>query len=171
MITKNYNRSNESIILRDFIQEDSDKINEIAYAAWSQYEGVFSEWKSFVDFIRNVSKLADYLQFIVAVRNNELIGFVAYIGPHVKREKIFPDDWAVLRLLSVLPSMRGCGVGLSLTNECIKRAKKDGAKILGLHSSPVLQSALNLYLRIGFVFAKSIPKRRSVSYSVYVLHL
>ena len=110
MITKNYNRSNESIILRDFIQEDSDKINEIAYAAWSQYEGVFSEWKSFVDFIRNVSKLADYLQFIVAVRNNELIGFVAYIGPHVKREKF---SRTIGRFFVCYPYCPQCaGVGL-----------------------------------------------------------
>jgi hypothetical protein len=42
---------------------------------------------------------------------------------------------------------------------------------IGLHTTPVMRSALDLYLRMGFVLQKAIPDRFGVPYAVYTLTL
>ena len=56
-----------------------------------------------------------------------------------------------MRLLAVPPECRGRGVGRALMDECVRRAKASGASSLMLHSSDTMESALALYLRMGFV--------------------
>jgi ribosomal protein S18 acetylase RimI-like enzyme len=74
-------------------------------------------------------------------------------------------------MLSVLPTERGQGIGQLLTQACIDRARHDYASTLGLHTSPVMRSALDLYLRMGFVFQNDIPARFGAPYAVYALAL
>jgi len=55
-----------------------------------------------------------------------------------------------LRLLAVAHEARGRGVGRALVEECIRRARRDGAQSLGLHTSKSMTVAMDLYKRIGF---------------------
>ncbi|MGZ8378930.1 MAG: GNAT family N-acetyltransferase, partial [Gemmatirosa sp.] len=59
--------------------------------------------------------------------------------------------WPELRLLAVSPDARGLGVGATLLEECIRRARRNGATVLGLHSSQSMRTAVGMYLRRGFV--------------------
>lgn len=58
--------------------------------------------------------------------------------------------WAELRLLAVLPSVRGHGVGALLVQECIRRAQINGDRAIGLHTKDEKHSAVRLYERLGF---------------------
>ncbi len=74
-------------------------------------------------------------------------------------------------MLVVSPSQRGKGIGKKLTMECIKRARDIGVSIIGLHTSPIMEVALSMYLRMGFVKVKDIEPIFGVEYSVYKLQI
>ncbi len=56
-----------------------------------------------------------------------------------------------VRLLAVAPGIRGQGIGRALVEACIARARQSGASEIGLHTSDTMQSAKQLYERMGFV--------------------
>ena len=130
---------------------------------------MFQQFDRLAAFLADVASLTSVTELIVAERDRNVVGVVGYTAPHRPREKIFPPEWAVVRILSVLPSERGRGVGRLLTQACIDCARRDGVAILGLHTSPVMRSALDLYLRMGFVFHSSIADRMGAPYALYTL--
>lgn len=162
---------NENIVIRDFVDRDSEAVNGVAVAAWAQYSSQFVEWDRLAAFLGSLSGLASQADLMVAECAGTVVGVVGYMSPFRPREAIFPGDWAIVRMLSVAPNMRGRGIGRMLTEACIERARRDRAPILALHTSPVMKSALNLYLRIGFTLKEHIPHRFGVPYAVYVLHM
>jgi ribosomal protein S18 acetylase RimI-like enzyme len=163
--------TNDKVSIRDFVDADCEAVNRVASTAWSQYATDFKEWDGLAKFVANTAALAADAELIVAVRGGEVVGVVGYVGPGRPRESVFPPEWAIIRMLSVLPSERGLGIGRMLSEACIVRARRDGADMVGLHTSPVLRSALDLYLRMGFQFQRAIPDRRGVAYAVYALGL
>lgn len=62
---------------------------------------------------------------------------------------------------------RGKGIGRALTNECLARAKRDGANVIALHTSPIMTVALPMYQRMGFVKLRDAPPIFGVEYAVY----
>jgi ribosomal protein S18 acetylase RimI-like enzyme len=82
-----------------------------------------------------------------------MLGCVTYVAPNtspVTRQGL-PVEWAVIRLLAVDPNARGLGLGRRLTEECISRARTDGASVVGLHTVVEMAIAQGLYERLGFV--------------------
>jgi ribosomal protein S18 acetylase RimI-like enzyme len=70
-------------------------------------------------------------------------------------------------MLVVSPRLRGLGVGRALTDECIRRARRDQAPLIALHTSPIMSVALPMYLRLGFTFVKEVSDIFGVPYGVY----
>jgi ribosomal protein S18 acetylase RimI-like enzyme len=161
----------DEVTIREFTTTDRDPVNRVACAAWDQYASTFEDWDKVAESLANTASLSSDAELVVAERAGQVVGVVAYVGPLRAREEIFPSEWAIIRMLSVLPTERGRGIGRLLTDACIERARRDGVKSIGLHTSPVMRSALNLYLRMGFVFHKAIPDRLGVPYAVYTLTL
>ena len=159
------------VTIRSFTTSDQDAVNGVACAAWNQYASSFEGWDRLAAFLANTASLAADAELIVAERAGLVVGIVGYVGPLRPREAIFPPNWAIVRMLSVVPTERGRGIGRLLTNACIERARRDGVTIIGLHTSPAMRSALDLYLRMGFVLQKAIPDRYGVPYAVYALTL
>ena len=157
--------------IRQFHEEDRNKVNELALSAWCQYANVFSKWDTMARFIGNVASLAHDLELIVAESGSSIVGVVGYVAPFGKREEVFPPEWAIVRMLSVSPQHRGRGIGRALTQECIRRAKQDNAIAVGLHTSPAMDIALPMYTRMGFFFERTIPDRNGVPYALYQLSL
>lgn len=132
---------------------------------------IFEGWDRVAARLAETASLSSEAELEVAERAGHVVGVVGYVGPLRPREAIFPPDWALVRMLSVLPSERGRGIGRQLTAACIERARRDSVSTIGLHTSPVMRSALDLYLRMGFVLQKAIPDRFGVPYAVYALTL
>ena len=139
--------------------------------AWEEFRAVLDGWEHLAARLAGIASLAAELELIVALNDGVLVGLVGYAPPHAKREPMFPPEWGIVRLLSVAPAARGCGVGRRLTEECIARARRDGAPALGLHTSPRMQVAQPLYRRLGFVAERAIPDRFGVPYALYRLTL
>jgi ribosomal protein S18 acetylase RimI-like enzyme len=78
---------------------------------------------------------------------------VTYVAPGRSpiTKQGLPVEWAVIRLLAVAPGARGLGLGRSLTEECIARARRDGAYVVGPYTVIEMEVAQGLYERMGFV--------------------
>ena len=118
-----------------------------------------------------MSSLSEEAEIIVAQQDGFLCGAVAYYGPGKDQTDCFPEDWASARLLVVRPEYRGQGVARALMNELIGRANKDASRAIGLHTSQIMEVALSMYLRMGFVKIEDIRAIHGVPYSTYKLDL
>jgi len=110
-------------------------------------------------------------ELIVAADGARLGGAVGYVGPGVPKAGFFDPDWPVIRMLSVDPQARGAGLGRRLTEACLHHARRDGAPLIALHTSPIQQVARDMYLRMGFHELRQTPPIYGVPYSVYLLEL
>ena len=71
----------------------------------------------------------------------------------------------------VVDLRRAACLGRRLTEECVTRARRDGAAVIALHTSPAMEAALALYLKLGFELERRVPDRFGVPYGVYLMDL
>jgi ribosomal protein S18 acetylase RimI-like enzyme len=156
--------------LRSFQTADSDQVNRVALAAYNQYQAFYNDWEVMVGIVSNMSSLAKDAEIIVAFIEDKIVGAVAYVPPGIDKS-LFLREWSVIRMLAVDPEYRGQGIGKALAEECIRRAIRDGSDIIALHTSPIMNIALEMYLRLGFQFECEISPIQGVAYGIYVKHL
>jgi ribosomal protein S18 acetylase RimI-like enzyme len=89
-------------------------------------------------------------------------------GMDKPKPPFFDPGWPVIRMLVVAPPARGKGLGRRLTEACILRAHRDGAPLIALHTTPVMEVALAMYQRLGFLPLREAPPVYGVPYSVYI---
>jgi GNAT superfamily N-acetyltransferase len=56
-----------------------------------------------------------------------------------------------VRLLAVPPAERGKGIGRALMDECIRRTRLTGSPTITLHTTDMMQVAMQMYERMGFI--------------------
>ena len=142
------------ITIRDAREDERDAIRELTFLAYEQYAELMepSAWQGLKHAIANAVATTAPAQRIVAERDGVLIGSVllfpsaldAYQGPVVAVP--VPE----MSVLAVDPAARGLGIGRLLVEECIRRARRLGANVLGLHTSVSMRQAKALYERMGF---------------------
>ncbi len=116
--------------------------------------GVRSEYAGELAAVERRAREADVL---VAIEGEQVVGCVTYVPD-------FRSPWAELlepgeagiRMLAVLPSAQGRGIGRALVDACTDRAKTDGRAALLLHTTPWMHSAHRIYERAGF---ERVPER------------
>jgi ribosomal protein S18 acetylase RimI-like enzyme len=158
-----------SLVVREYEVDDHDGVNAVARAAFAQYSNDYEDWPSFIEGIGRMADLALDADVIVAEQGGAIVGAVAHVGRGRPRSAIFPDDWSVIRMLVVAPGGRGQGIGRALVAACLRRVRDVGAPAVGLHTSPIMASALRMYEAIGFVRDRDLPPIRGVAYGRYVL--
>ncbi|MBI1891130.1 MAG: GNAT family N-acetyltransferase [Burkholderiales bacterium] len=157
--------------IRDFQSDDTDVVNELAFTAFTQFENEYADWNAFSQNLRKMSLLASTGEIIVAIDDGRIVGAVAYVGPGKPKANFFDPAWPIIRMLVVAPDKRGKGIGRLLTDECIRRAKRDKANSIALHTSPIMKNALSMYLRMGFALLTEAPPIHGVQYGVYIKSL
>jgi ribosomal protein S18 acetylase RimI-like enzyme len=162
---------NASVVLRDFKAPDGAAVNAVALAAFEQYRDAYADWSAFSENIGRMSTLADTAELIVATTPVRLVGAVAYGGPGKPKAAFFDGAWPIVRMLVVHPEARGLGIGRALTDECISRARRDGASMIALHTTPIMAVALAMYERMGFEFTAAAPAIHGVPYRIYLKRL
>lgn len=160
-----------SYVLRDFRAEDAVSVNQIALKAFDEYRSAYSDWPSFSKNIGAMATLAQTGEIIVAATESTLVGAVVYVGLGRPKAAFFDPEWPVIRMLAVHPEHRGKGLGRALTEECIRRAERDGASCIALHSTPIMKVALPMYQRMGFEFCRDAPPIFGVPYGIYLKQL
>ena len=156
-------------VVRPFAAADKEWVNARARAASAQYEGAYADWPSFIEGIGRMADLAEDGDLFVAECDGIVVGAVVHIGPGRPRSAVFPEDWSVIRMLVVAPEARGQGVGRQLVAACLACAQAFGAPAIGLHTTPLMASALRMYSAIGFQRDRDLDPIRGVPYGRYVL--
>jgi ribosomal protein S18 acetylase RimI-like enzyme len=157
--------------LRDFSAADAEALDRVAMSAFEQFKGDYSDWPAMERSVARMSQLSRSGELIVAELNGRIVGGVAYIGPGKPKAAYFDSTWPIIRMLVVDPLSRGIGLGRALTEECIRRAQRDKAPIIALHTTPIMTVALPMYLRMGFRLQSEAPPIYGVRYAVYTMAL
>jgi ribosomal protein S18 acetylase RimI-like enzyme len=157
------------MLVRPYGPRDRDAVNAVARAAFAQYSQDYDDWPGFIDGIGRMAGLALDADVLVAEQDGVIAGAVAHVGPGRPRAAFFPPEWSVIRMLVVDPARRGQGAGRALVAGCLRLAQEAAAPAVGLHTSPVMASALRMYEAIGFVRDKDLAPIRGVPYGRYVL--
>src|ERR1051325_6549368 len=142
--------------LREPRADEIDDVRALLGAAYVQYEPdatnpAFRErWDPYFEEVCDVDgRTGDGSTLLVATDDDRVIGTATYYPPDATGDE-WPRGWAVVRLVGVHPEGRGKGIGRALAEECIRRARLDGAIAVGLYTSSIMTTAQALYERIGF---------------------
>ncbi len=157
--------------VRDYRPADAAPVNALALLAFEQFKDAYDDWPTFQARIATMSELAAGGEIIVAEHAGQIVGAVAYVGPGAPKAAFFQPEWPIMRMLVVAPSARGHGIGRALADECIGRARRDGAAVFALHTSELMHVALPMYQRMGFNRVASAPVIHGVNYGVYLKDL
>jgi ribosomal protein S18 acetylase RimI-like enzyme len=156
-----------TLVLRDYRASDAGAVNRVALAAFQQFRDAYDNWPAMAANVGNMAALALGGEIVVAEINGALAGAVAYIPPHRPKAPYFDLTWPIIRMLVVDPECRGKGLGRALTEECVRRARRDSASVIALHTSPIMAVALSMYLRMGFERLRDASPIYGVRYAVY----
>lgn len=156
-----------TVTLRDYTPQDAAALGNVALEAFEQFKDTYSDWPAMASGVARIGALAETGEIVVAEDDGRPVGGVAYVGPHKPKAGFFDPAWPIIRMLVVTPLARGKGLGRRLTEACIQRAERDGSPIIALHTTPLMDVALPMYLRMGFVKLSAAPDIHGVPYGVY----
>ncbi len=147
---------NSAIHIRDAHKNERHIIRDLVALSYAEFETVASPsvWKNAQTSIAMAFEEDSPAQYIVAVQDEAIVGSVLLYPsapPYPDADHLSNVDDPEIRLLAVLPEMRGQGIASALVDECIQRARHAGASGLRLHSADFMKVAVHLYRQKGFV--------------------
>jgi GNAT superfamily N-acetyltransferase len=144
--------------LRDARPEERDMLVDLTLAAYEQYSATMSAefWSGYRRSLIAAFDGESPAERIVAELDGKLVGAVHLYpatAPAYSRATVGAASavWPEIRLLAVATAARGRGVATALMDECLRRARAAGASAVGLHTMDVMQVAVRMYERMGFV--------------------
>jgi GNAT superfamily N-acetyltransferase len=164
-------KTDGTIHIRDFLPHDRQCVDDVVRAAWQELSAVFPGWSEFEARLGALTAKAAESEVIIAETEAEIIGAVGYVAAHRPKPAFFDPAWPVIRLMSVAPEARGHGVGRRLVEECVARARRDGAEHLALHTTPLMAAAQRLYARAGFRRLRALPDMYGAPYVLMIKDL
>jgi ribosomal protein S18 acetylase RimI-like enzyme len=126
------------------------RAGEVVAAAYLA-DGLASE--RYAARLRASRERAEAGSLVVAVHGDQVVGTVTYAragSPLAELCQADPTGGGELRMLGVLPEVRGRGVADALVRWCVARARADGARRLLLSTQVEMRAAQRLYGRLGF---------------------
>ncbi len=137
---------------RDARIDELDSVSKLLEESYREYSSLVpvEAWEPYRQDILDVRGRLRDSDLIVAELDGNLVGAVT-LYLHGSPSLPWPEGWAGIRLLGVLPGVRKKGVGVALMNECVRRCRDAGLKTIGLHTTTAMAVARRLYERMGFV--------------------
>jgi ribosomal protein S18 acetylase RimI-like enzyme len=153
------------MIIRPVTEDEYDALGELTVQAYAGLPGnVLSD--AYFAALRDVAGRVRRAPILVAVEDGHLLGGVTFVpGPGVYDEFTDPDE-AGIRMLAVDTAARRRGVGATLVDACLERARAAGRMRLVLFSATWMTAAHELYERLGF---RRAPERDWSPTGVFVL--
>jgi len=141
--------------IRNARDSDRDAIRAVTLAAYEEYATVVPT-PLWIEYQRHLLATLDEegpIERIVAERDGTIVGNVLLYPPTTNAYAGLSTSvgWPEVRLLAVAPEARRRGVGTALMDECKQHAHRMGATVLGLHTMDMMQDAIRMYERMGFV--------------------
>jgi GNAT superfamily N-acetyltransferase len=141
--------------------DDAAAILAVTLAAYEEYAPVMqAHWAFYRQSIIETLAHVEPANQLVAERDGLIVGSVLLVPAGTAlttpQGAAAPRPWPEIRLLAVVPAMRGHGIGAALIRACISWAGQAGATALTLHTTDIMQVAMRMYERLGFVRAPEI---------------
>ena len=137
---------------------DSERkiILDLTIAAYAQYQAVLPPgfWTFYQHNLVATVDGEGNGERLVAEQNGSIVGSVMLFPPATNAyasARVSTSSYPEVRFLAVLPQTRGQGVGTALMKECERRAQEAGAQAIGLHTAKVMEAAVRMYERLGYV--------------------
>lgn len=157
--------------MRPAVEDELDTIASLIVDAYAEYAAQMSPdaWSSFANEIANVrGRMADG-ELLVAEEDDRIVGAVTmFTGWRGAQEGTMG-----VRLLSVPPENRGTGVGRTLMQACVDRARADGKRRLVFTTTQEMAIIRDLTESMGFARERSLDHEPApgVRYEGYALDL
>lgn len=152
------------LTIRGARPDELETTSAIIRAAYAEYAEAMpgGRWERYMRHAADVWSRREEAELIVAELEGRLVGTVTFY-PDASRSGAggWPEGWAGIRLLAVHPEARGWGIGRALTEECIARARAQGAAAVGLHTTELMAVAKAMYERMGFARVPDLDYRPS----------
>jgi predicted N-acetyltransferase YhbS len=146
--------------IRDARPGDRDALLDVTLAAYQEYAprmpGFWDGYRQ--NIVASVSDAGEAEQ-LVAEHGGAIVGTVLLYPPRRMRlseRESLEMPWPEVRLLAVAPSARGRGVGAAHMRECVRRVRLAHGATLSLHTTDLMQTAMRMYERMGFVRAPEL---------------
>ena len=146
-----------SLAIRDARAEELDDVVRVLHLAYQEHipspmlAARAQAWRTYWRDIGDVRGRLPCTELIVAELADRIVGTVTLYPEGTRAENGgWPAGWAGIRLLGVVPEARGHGIGRALTEECLDRARRHGAAVIGLHTIDWMRVARGMYERMGF---------------------
>jgi predicted N-acetyltransferase YhbS len=144
----------QDLVIRESRPADQGAILQITLAAYGEYAAPMpGHWEGYRENIVETLAAHEPAEQLVAEIGGEILGTVLLYPAEGESSR---RPWPEVRLLAVPPASRGQGIGAALMRECIQRARHSGAEALALHTTDLMQSAMRMYERMGFVRAPEL---------------
>lgn len=160
------------IEVRDALPTELPAVRRLVTEAYAEFEPRLTapNWATMTGNIAKVVDAGAAGDLLVALLDGRVAGTVTYLAPGPKDYRRVPQEWAVVRVLAVDPALRGRGVARALTEECLNRARRDRAPVVGLHTAEMMTAARTLYERVGFVHHEDFA-HLGLRFSIYRMTL
>src|SRR5258708_4549798 len=106
-------------VLESIAMHDLPAADEVAVAAFREFEPHFDDWAAFSKNKTPMTSLASSAEVFVAKLHGRVVGAVGYVAPGRPKGDIFEPSWATIRMLVVSPEFRGRGIGHALSVKCL----------------------------------------------------
>lgn len=142
--------------IRDARADDYEAIRDVTLSAYQEFAVMMqAHWEDYRQGMLATLANVKPAEQIVAEEGNTLAGTVLLFPAGTV---LTPPNgvavtltWPEIRLLAVAPAARGHGIGAALVKECMQRARQSGAAAVTLHTTDMMQAAMHMYERMGFV--------------------
>jgi GNAT superfamily N-acetyltransferase len=146
--------ASRSLVIRLVQEDELDVIAALFGPGLRGYRGRGADWivDAYLAELLEVRSRLGVAETYVALVDERIVGSIAFYRDVVLEGwSNLPSGWAGFRALVVHPDARGRGVGRLLVERCLVRAHAVGAPTLGIHTIDLLDDAVRLYERLGFV--------------------
>lgn len=140
----------DGIEIRTARADELERIGDLTAAVYIA-GGFISPHSDYVHRLRAAQVRASEAELIVAVHRGEPTGTITYCRHGTSWAQLTTSGEAEFRMLAVVPSARGLGLGEALVQYCVRRAREDGCTALRLSTEPIMHAAHRIYRRMGFV--------------------
>ena len=135
--------------------EDAGRATAEAYREYVSHAHE-QEWIEYLDEISDVGKRVRRATVLVAVEEGRVVGSATLelerpLEKAMDHERTLDPKDARIRMLGVLPSERGKGVGQRLLDACIALARREGKGRVILSTLWRMDAAQRMYERAGFI--------------------
>ena len=143
--------------IRDALDEERAIIRELTLRAYGEYAEIMepASWSGLSQALRDALASDAPAERIVADDDGQIVGSAMLYAPESDAygALVSASGAPEIRLVAVAPEARGRGIARALVEECIRRARVQGAKEVGLHTSRSMRAAMAMYADLGFVRA------------------